>query len=61
MLVPVMDFISMYEGIEYTYKESDLYRSDTPRIQHVIHLFKPSKETYIEVESATAAPGERRQ
>ena len=60
MVTPIDSFIAAYDGIEYTYRPEERYRSDTPRIQGILQLFKPVQATFIEVESASAAPGEKR-
>ncbi len=61
MLVATDSFIAAYDGIEYTYKQDETrMRSDDPRIQNIRHLFKPLDASFLDVEAASAAPGERR-
>lgn len=61
MLVATDSFVTTYDGVEYSFRENETrVKSDEPHIQNILHLFKPVDASYLDVESATAGPGERR-
>lgn len=61
MLVAADSFVTTFDGVEYTYRQDETrVKADDPRIQNILHLFKPVDASYLDVESATAGPGERR-
>lgn len=61
MLVAAEDFVAKWEGVEQAYvTDVTRVRSDDPRLEGIRHLFKPIESSFLDVESATAGPGERR-
>lgn len=61
MLVAAEDFVAKFEGVERAFvADVTRVRSDDPMLDGIRHLFKPITATYVDVESATAGPGEKR-